>query len=129
MNGGRAMSMTPVSVKIVKTPSQIVHFSFRKIQARIEVKTGLLSGVSEEQTDNHSRVANKKADSWARRNHSKKVAKAMEWEASGHCANNPSEWGGFAKCLVNRWDAVGIMMIKWDEVINEMWEEREQDED
>lgn len=56
------MSMTPVRVKTVKTPSQIVHFSFRKIQARREVKTGLLSGVSEEQTDNHSRVANKKAE-------------------------------------------------------------------
>lgn len=57
------MSMTPVSVKTVKTPSQIVHFSFRKIQARREVKTGLLSGVSEEQKDNHSWVANKKAES------------------------------------------------------------------
>lgn len=54
--------MTPVRVKTVKTPSQMVHFSFRKIQARREVKTGLLSRVSQEQTDNHSRVANKKTE-------------------------------------------------------------------
>lgn len=42
MNGGRAIRMTPVRVKTVKTQSQIVHFSFKKIQARSEVKTGLL---------------------------------------------------------------------------------------
>lgn len=34
--------MTPVMVKTVKTQSQIEHFSFRKIQASREVKTGLL---------------------------------------------------------------------------------------
>lgn len=44
------MSMTPVSVKTVKTPSQIVHFSFRKIQARREVKTGLLFAVKSKKT-------------------------------------------------------------------------------
>lgn len=36
------MRMTPVRVKTVKTQSQIVHFSFRKIHAKREVKTGLL---------------------------------------------------------------------------------------
>ena len=36
------MRRTPVIVKTVKTQSQIVHLSFRKIQARMEVKTGLL---------------------------------------------------------------------------------------
>ncbi len=38
------MRMTPVRVKTVKTQSQIVHLSFRKIQARREVNTGLLKG-------------------------------------------------------------------------------------
>lgn len=36
------MRMTPVRVKTMKTKSQIVHLSFRKIQARREVNTGLL---------------------------------------------------------------------------------------
>lgn len=84
------MSMTPVRVKTVKTPSQIVHFSFRKIQARREVKTGLLSGVSQEQTDNHSRVAKKRQR--VEREKIKVIKlqrRCCEKLLTEYCANNP----------------------------------------